>query len=172
MGVVSVLCSLSCLLDFIDTWSWGIDISGVFPKGSKKMSVVWILPGSMWKASLAFCLSCKRALCSLRGQRCISVGQHLCRASTSQTWLGRGQKPVLPLNSTAVSCCSVGCAPQPYHVVIFTVSLPKTKWGFCCLGRGCFLDGITGVEIPAECSSYGSRRKRSFNQLIVFSYSF
>lgn len=68
----------------------------------------------------------------------------------------------------AVSSCSLGCAPQPYSLVIFTVSLPKTKWEFCCLGRRCFLDGITGVEIPAECSSHGSRRKRAFNPLIVF----
>lgn len=166
VSVVSVLCSLSCLLDFIDTWSWGIDISGVFPKGSKKMSVVWILPGSMWKASLAFCLSCKRALCSLRGQRCISVGQHLCRASTSQTWLGRGQKPVLPLSTALLSAAAL--CPTALPCCNFHSFSSQNKVRFLLPRKGMFLGWDHWSRDPCRMVLIWVKKEKIFQSVDSF----
>lgn len=149
----------------------GADISGVFPKGSKKMTLVWIFPGSMWSASLVFCLSFRRVLCSLRGQmRFVWAAPGWGFHQPSLAW-ERTKASLVYKHSTAVSSCPVRCAPQPYSLVIFSFS-SQNKVRFFCLGRGCFLDGITGVEIPAECSSYRSRRKRALNRFIVFCYNF
>lgn len=165
--LVSALCFLSCCLILLMCQA-EVGRNRHFKsvsKGQQETQAVWILAGRKWRANFACPLSDRSAARVFRNAvQFGSIGARLCpaRLGLGKDWVYAAEKSVLPLSATLLFAPSVWAVPWGLTSSSFLqfLSPEQNKVLVCCPGRGCFLDGIAGVEIPAAYSSIGQEGSR------------